>query len=938
VIQILNPHQRELRLTLGEGTVKFGAGKTHGPDAIGPALKGCRVGFEMVMGRQAPVKAMTAEWPLTGRSSELAYLRDALLGDHPSSVVLVGDQGSGKTRLATECVRLAKRAGLTTAEVRATRAAADLPLGAVATLLPASRTGKSTSVLDSSEVVRGLVGLSSQPESDRHLLVVVDDGNLLDDASAALIYEMAGNDGATVLLTLRRGDSMPDAVAALWKDGFATRLELNQLTAAAIEDLLTASLDGDVDRATVAELCTRSEGNLLYLRELVLGAFCDGSLTDENGIWRLTGPLVPSDRLIELIETRLAGLNATERSLLELLSFAGKLQQTELAALGDLDVAEDLERAGLVARRSDDNRLQYVLAHPIHGDVLRPRIPILRKGVLARSLAEVIESNGCRDKDDILRVAACRLEADASQPQIMLSGAYAARWGYDFRLAEDLARAAVNRGAGFEASLLAAQLGVLLGSTESASLELVELANQADDDNQRARVGLTRLDSAVFYGGDLAHGLLLAQEVEQTITDPSWCDEIQARRVAMVSGLTGPRAAVELAEPLLERAHGRALVWACIPASFSYSRIGRFDAAIEAARRGLSEHLALGESLEWYPWQHSYDEAEALALAGRLFEAEALASSEYEIAIAERSLERQALFALQLARTMLDRGRVAAAGRFAREAAAGFEQLGRPHYVSLSLSFLAMALALRGECAEAQRALGIQESLGVASNLYQQVEAIHARAWTAVAAGEITRACQQLEEAAAIANGSGDLVGRAATLHNLARLGHAKSVTPALADLSTQIEGPLIGVQAAHSSALCSKDPHLLQRVSVEFEEMGADLCAAEAAADAAVAFLRHGDRRAASVEERRAHTLADRCEGAAIPTLLSCEARLRLTAREWEIALLAASEHSNKEIACQLSLSVRTVENCLLRIYRKVGVSSRSALGTALEPSGLVA
>jgi DNA-binding CsgD family transcriptional regulator len=56
------------------------------------------------------------------------------------------------------------------------------------------------------------------------------------------------------------------------------------------------------------------------------------------------------------------------------------------------------------------------------------------------------------------------------------------------------------------------------------------------------------------------------------------------------------------------------------------------------------------------------------------------------------------------------------------------------------------------------------------------------------------------------------------------------------------------------------------------------------------------------------------------------------LTAQERTIAELAAAGHSNKEIAAQLYLSPRTVGAHLYRIFPKLGVTSRAALGQALR------
>ena len=59
------------------------------------------------------------------------------------------------------------------------------------------------------------------------------------------------------------------------------------------------------------------------------------------------------------------------------------------------------------------------------------------------------------------------------------------------------------------------------------------------------------------------------------------------------------------------------------------------------------------------------------------------------------------------------------------------------------------------------------------------------------------------------------------------------------------------------------------------------------------------------------------------------------LTARERDIAALAASGASSKDIADQLFLSVRTVNNHLQNVYSKLGVSGRRQLATALDDLG---
>jgi ATP/maltotriose-dependent transcriptional regulator MalT len=614
------------------------------------------------------------------------------------------------------------------------------------------------------------------------------------------------------------------------------------------------------------------------------------------------------------------------------MSFGEPLGPAELRALAPPAVVESLERKGLLVSRRDGRRVEVRLGHPIYGDVLRSRVSALRLPEIARSLAEAVEATGARRREDVLRIATWRLEGGGAQPGLMLAAATTARWRYDFPLAERLALAAAEAGKGFDAALLAAQLACLQGRAAEADEKYTALAPEATDDAQRGALAVSHLDCLALYMSRMKEGLRMAEQAEAAIGDPVWRDEIAARRAVTILGLHGPQAAAEVAEAVLENAQGRALVWASMIGSFSCCRLGRIQDALDMSARGHAAHLALTQPLDWYPWIHLYLRSEALAWAGRFGEAEALATAQYQQGLAEGSTEAQAFFSWHLALAVGERGHVQTAARHAREAIALFRELGRPHYVGECLVGLALALSLAQQPTEAAEALATLDALEVSETLFKPVELTEARAWVAVASGDLPLAYLILEEAVEQGCRIGDRLGEASALHGLARLGRASKVVDRLTALAQIIEGDLAPARAAHADALARDDAVSLLKVSEAFDAMGADLLAAEAAADAAVALHHADEARKAAAAERRAAELTSRCEGACTPALQTVGTRAHLTQVERQVALLAAGGRPNKQIAQEMYLATRTVENHLQHVYEKLGISRRTELAEALN------
>jgi DNA-binding CsgD family transcriptional regulator len=172
-------------------------------------------------------------------------------------------------------------------------------------------------------------------------------------------------------------------------------------------------------------------------------------------------------------------------------------------------------------------------------------------------------------------------------------------------------------------------------------------------------------------------------------------------------------------------------------------------------------------------------------------------------------------------------------------------------------------------------------------------------------------------------------------LHSLARLGEPATAQERIEAIAAEAQGRLIPARAAHVAALVRDDSEALLAVSATFEQLGALLVAAEAAADAARALRRADRSRDASAAAQRSRHLATRCPGVTTPALALVDTVSPLTRREREVALLAAQGLASKAIAETLFLSVRTVDNHLQRAYEKLGVSGRDELAGLIDQLG---
>lgn len=867
------------------------------------------------------------QWPLVGRAADLATVVEQLDRDPPTAVVVAGAAGVGKSRLLREVAEQAGDDGWRVHTVIGTRAAASIPFGAVAALL-----GDRLVDASPAEILahaRRELGVEGGP----HRLLAVDDAQRLDPGSATLVHQIVTDGTCRLVATVRSGEPAPDAIERLWTADWAHRVELTGLSRAQTGELLTAVLGGPADGATLQRLWEASRGNVLYLRELVLGAAAAGSLRDEGGLWRLRGPTSAAPRLVELIASRLVTLDPADRAALDVLAVADRLALDQLTTLVAVDALERLEEAALIEVATDAHAT-VSLAHPLYGDTVLATMPALRRRRVCGIVADAVEQAGMPHPGDLVRVVTWRL--DAGQPVDAERLTVAARRAYnahDTHLAERLATAARAAGGGVEAGLVLAEAKMLVGRHDEAAALLEILEGEASTDQERVDVADSLAISLGLYLGREREALDVVAATLERLDDRALADPLSASLAIVLAQAPKPAAAIEAARPLLDRPSGDSFHRAAYAASVAMAFTGELDEAVDIGRRGHEVHAAKRSTLRFLPEAQFIGPILALCAAGRAGEASGLATDGYEAALAAHDADLHAAFVLLAGIVAVHVGKLGAAARHFREAAAVNREINDVAGLRWALGGTLLAAGMSANTAECEAALADLDSVPVAPVQLLELDLVErGRAWAALARGGRSQAMGELRSAAQRAADDGLRVTEALLRHDLARLGDAGAQRGRLAELAGEIDGELVPALEAHADALFTGAGRALEAAAERLAELGVELIAAEAALEAAAAYRSEGLRRRAAEADALARRLLVSCGAERTPTMHTDLGLVALTAREHEVAALAVRGLSNREIANDLYLSPRTVENHLQRIYDKLGVSGREELEVALR------
>jgi DNA-binding CsgD family transcriptional regulator len=858
---------------------------------------------------------------LIGRDEERSVIARHL--SEGRGVVIIGESGVGKTRLMNEMLESIAVAGGAVASVAATRAVASVPLGAFAHLLPpldVSPTSLLSVLTRASEHLRGLA-------SGGPLTIAVDDAHLLDDVSAALLLQLASNRDAVPIVTVRTGEAQPDPIVALWKDGTTDRLDLQALGPAEATQLAESILVGHLDVATAHWLTQTSAGNPLFLTELIRAGLDQGGLVCSEGVWSRVQPVARGDRLADLVEERLGGLNEGARDVVEVLALGEPLPVELLEAACATSAIHDVERRGLLANSGPDEAVRLV--HPLYGELLRNRMGTLRKRAISARLAAA--TTRMPDAIDVLRLATWQLEGGGPRdPSVMERAAERAIFRFDQALAERLCVAALDAGASFASLALLGESLYWQCRYEEALVVLRDADVDAAAPPERLRAAMAHA-STLFWGfGDrgaaervlaAAAAVLPAREQEEVHT--------HVATIAMFNGdIVG---ALAIAEPLLARddIDDRARLRALVAGVVSLALRDEPAAAAEQAMEGLGLALQFADTESTAAGGLLVGQCLSLWLAGELAALEGVAEAAYAMTASRPEDDFRGIFAFLRGWAILARGRVRSARVQLTEAAVLLRRLDVGRLLPWCLASLARAAALSGDGESASAFMAEADAVAVPEICAWQPEVEMSRAIVLAAAGEHTAATEVLLQSEEWCAARSMDAPRVVIAQELARLGRADLGAPILDRVAADGRLPaVVGAQLAAATG------DALDAVAELWVDIGDVLWAAEAAAQAAAAHEADGLARKTGVSRRRAAELRALAEDAISPLLSildsGVEARL-LTGREREVAALAAKGLTRREIAERLFLSARTVANHLNHIYAKLGVSDREGLLAAL-------
>jgi DNA-binding CsgD family transcriptional regulator len=568
---------------------------------------------------------------LLGRERERAELYDALtvaLKGEPQTVVVSGDAGIGKTSLVSDLARRAEELGFSVAVGHCLDIDAGIAFGAV--LEAVGELVSEVEDLDARPHARRMRMLLD-PETPRRpetfrvredllrsvleaaradpVLLMLEDmhwaGQSTRDFAVALSRKGRGR--LLFVLTVRSDDlhrTHPSrrALAEISRLPGARRLDLGPLDRDAVAGIVAARSDGPADPSVVGAVLARSDGNPLYIEELLAA-----------------DPQAIPEHLADLFLARVDALAEGPRELLRVASVDGT--RADIHTLGELAHLDDVHLDAYLRELLDANLLRG------SRQSLAFRHPLLREAVYD----DLLPDERTRLHADLAAILQARADDDPN-PRLSLLSRLAFHWSE----ARDLPRAlAASVRAGEAATRLEAPEGV---THLERALSIWDLVPDADAVAGLQRIRLIlRLAESVGFQTDYERRYELvrrALDMLQPDTDPLLASRVYSVLAFCALFHEDPIGSEQAARRALEYAGespSEELARALLASSWQHQFAGRYGAGLAALERAveMAEEVGCGDILREDEGLHP----QALYYLGRV--TEALAELE-EVLVRER--------------------------------------------------------------------------------------------------------------------------------------------------------------------------------------------------------------------------------------------------------------------------------------------------------------
>ncbi len=923
---------------------------------------------------------------LLGRATELEQIgrlvADARDG-HGRALLVVGEPGIGKTSLLAQAVALA--GDLRVIEAEAVEAEANLPYALLGETVAPLLTWLPELPEPQANAIRAALALGPSPEvaGDRFatcaaflsllvraaerepLFVVVDDAQWVDSASAECLAYAARRLGGTRVALLAASRSTGDG--AQLGSGDLERLALSGLSDEDARTLLRATTP-EATSSVVDALLEMAAGNPLALGEL------PARLSEDQRLGRAPIDQVPmaGDALLEAFESRLAALGSDDRGAVVVASAA---MDRELApvvgACRDLGIEiEALERAETAnVMTLGEGRISF--KHP-----LLKAVAYERAAPEQRRRAHGALASHCGPDARAWHLAAATVGPDAEVADLLDGAARRAIARGAYSAGAD----ALQRSAGFSEDaetrfrrIYGAALAAAIGGAYDRCVAMLEPLAEIDDRLLRANIRHTLAVVSMTGGIGLAPDThaRLSEEAEAILPiDPAAAAAMLAD-AALLAGVSGQlsagvpavmRAAAVLpdtATPMIRcRVHALsgisvALTGAAGDARESLDEAGRLLAEIDSLSPG-TQSAVLGLHARICTGQERVLQAEIARLIEMARKADTFGLLPYLLGVSADVSYRVGAWE-------------SAGDELASVGLA--DEYGQRGILPFCLVISGRLHAARGDTAQARDEL--ERGIAIAREVGSAMVIDWARAalgFLELGIGQAEAAIAELEQVEASAAKSGledptfvpwapDLV------EAYLRAGREADAEQATASLTGRAERAGVALPLAFA-ARCRG---LVAEKGFEshFDEALAQHDRADAPFEAARTLLAYGSRlhrarRRVDGRKRLRAALETFEQLGAGPWIERTNAELRaagairrepvadpdeLSAQEVRVAMAVAEGATNKQVAAGLFLSPKTIDFHLGRVYRKLGIHSRTELAalvaralSATRPTSTVA